>query len=87
MVCQKNQWIKFYQMHDLNQTRKLLSKAIALLDQKQLLMAIASGENSGINCLISIGLHYKEGARGLLALYMAAAERVYHPKSLQKRRI
>lgn len=44
-------------------------------------MAIASGKVSHVDHLINIGLHQKKGARGLLALYMAAAEGVYHLKS------
>ncbi|KDR69495.1 hypothetical protein GALMADRAFT_44896, partial [Galerina marginata CBS 339.88] len=65
----------------LNQARKLLSKATALSDQKRLLMAIASGKVSRVDRLLSIGLQQKKGARGLLALYMAAAEGHYTPKS------
>jgi len=68
-------------MCGMNQARKLLSKAIALSDQKRLLMAIASGKVSHVDRLISIGLCQKKGACGLLALYMAAAEGVYCPKS------
>ena len=55
-------------------------RATALSDQKQLLMAIASGRASQVYHLISIGLHQKKGAHGLLASYMAAAEGYYNPK-------
>ena len=68
-------------MRGLNQARKLLSKATALLDNKRLLMAIASGKISRVDRLISIGLHQRKGIRGLVALYMAAAEGIYNPKS------
>jgi hypothetical protein len=44
-------------------------------------MAIASGKVSQVDRLISISLHQKKGACGLLALYMAAAEEYYNPKS------
>ena len=44
-------------------------------------MAIASGRVSWVDCLINIGLYQKKGAHGLLALYMAAAEGYYNPKS------
>jgi hypothetical protein len=81
MFHRKNQRIEFYRMRGLNQARKLLSKATALVDQKQLLMAIASGKVSRVDRLISIGLRQKKGACGLLASYMAAVEGVYHPKS------
>jgi hypothetical protein len=81
MFHRKNQRIEFYRMRGLNQARKLLSKAIALADQKRLLMAIASGKVSHVDRLISIGLRQKKGVHGLLASYMAAAEGVYHPKS------
>ena len=44
-------------------------------------MAITSGKVSRIDRLISIGLHQKKGARGLLSSYMVAAEGYYNPKS------
>ena len=47
-------------------------------------MAIASGKASQVDRLISIGLHQKMGARGLLASYMAAAEGYYNPKSFME---
>lgn len=81
MLRRKNQAIEFYQLRGLNQARKLLTKATALSDQKQLLMAIASGKASRVDRLISISLLQKKGARGLLASYMAAAEGYYNPKS------
>ena len=80
MLHRKNQLIEFYQLHGLNQARKLLVRATALSDQKQLLMAIASGRASQVDHLISIGLHQKKGACGLLASYMAAMEGYYNPK-------
>lgn len=81
MLHRKNQQIEFYRMRGLNQARKLLSKVMALSDNKRLLMAIASGKISRVDRLISIGLRQKRGIRGLVGLYMAAAEGVYHPKS------
>lgn len=81
MLQRKNRRIEFYRMRGLNQAKKLLSKATALLDHKRLLMAIASGKISRVDHLISIGLRQRKGIRGLVALYMAAAEGVYHPKS------
>ena len=44
-------------------------------------MTIASGKVSRVDRLLSIGLRQQKGARGLLALYMAAAEGYYCPKS------
>jgi hypothetical protein len=44
MLHRKNQRIKFYKLRGLNQVRKLLGKAAALSEQKQLLMAISSRE-------------------------------------------
>ena len=81
LLHRKNKPIEFYRMQGLNQARKLLSKATALMDHKRLLMAIVSGKISRVDRLISIGLQQRKGIRGLLALYMAAAEGVYHPKS------
>jgi hypothetical protein len=81
MLHHKNQVIKFYRLRGLNQARKLLAKATALSNQKQLLMAIASGRASWVDHLISIGLHQKKGACGLLASYMVATEGYYNPKS------
>jgi hypothetical protein len=81
MLHRKNCSIEFYQLHGLNQARKLLTKATALSDQKCLLMAIASRKTSHVDRLISIGLRQKKGPRGLLASYIAAAEGFYSPKS------
>jgi len=81
MLRRKNQTIEFYWLHRLNQARKLLTKATALSDQKRLLMAIASGKASQVDHLISISLHQKKGAHGLLASYMAAVKEYYNPKS------
>lgn len=47
-------------------------------------MAIASGQVSRVDRLISVGLQQKKGVRGLLASYVAAAEGVYHPKSFNE---
>ena len=47
-------------------------------------MAIASSKVSHVDCPIGIGLHQRKGACGLLALYMAAAEGVDHPKSFME---
>ncbi|KAF8170592.1 hypothetical protein BJ912DRAFT_1025317 [Pholiota molesta] len=81
MLRRKNQQIEFYNLHSLNQARKLLGKVAALSDQKRLLMAISSGEVQHIDRVISIGLRQKKGARGILASVMAAAQGHYHPKS------
>ena len=81
MLNRKNLLIEFYQLHGVNQAKKLLVKVAALSDQKRLLMAIASGKASRVDRLINIGLCQKKGARGLLASYMAAAEGYYNPKS------
>jgi hypothetical protein len=80
----KNRMIEFYRLRGLNQAKKLLAKATALSDQKRLIMAIASGKISRVDCLISIGLQQKKGPRGLLASYIAAAEGHYNPKSFSE---
>ncbi|KAF8815932.1 hypothetical protein BYT27DRAFT_7230107 [Phlegmacium glaucopus] len=66
LLQKKNQQINFHRFHGLNQAKKLLSKATALSHQKQLLMVITSG---------------KKGVHGLLSLFFAAADGIYHPKS------
>ncbi|KAF8165869.1 hypothetical protein B0H34DRAFT_671602 [Crassisporium funariophilum] len=80
MLHRKNQRIKFYKLQGLNQAWKLLGKAAALSEQKQLLMAISSGETKQLDghqhWLLST-----EGVRGLLALVTAAAQGYYQPKS------
>ena len=63
---------------------RLLSNEMVLSDQKWLLMAIASGKVNRVNCILSIGLHQKKGAQGLLASYVAATEGHYHPKSFME---
>ncbi|KAF8155913.1 hypothetical protein B0H34DRAFT_783589 [Crassisporium funariophilum] len=67
MLCRKTRAIEYYRLCGLNQARKLLAKAIALSDQKRLLMAIASGKVSRVDRLLDIGLHQNKGACGLLA--------------------
>ncbi|KAF8816849.1 hypothetical protein BYT27DRAFT_7220499 [Phlegmacium glaucopus] len=84
MLHRKNQTIEFYRLRGLNQAKKLLAKATALSDQKQLLMAVASGKVSHVDRLLSIGLQQKKGPHGLLASYMAAAEGHYNPNTFTK---
>ena len=81
LLQRKNQLIEFHRLHGLNQARKLLSKAAALSDNKRLLMAIASGKVNRVDCVISLGLQQKKGARRLLASCLAVADGVYKPKS------
>ena len=84
MLHLKDQLDKCYRLRGLKQARKLLAKATALSDQKRLLMTIASGEASRVDRLISLGLRQKKGARGLLVLYLAAADGYYSPKSVME---
>lgn len=81
MLHCKNQCLEFYKLQGLNQARKLLGKVATLSDQKQLLMAISSGEKKWIDQAISIALRQRKGARGILALVMAATQCHYQPKS------
>ena len=71
-------------LRGLNQAKKLLSKATVMSDRKHLLMAIANGKVSRVGRVLSIGLCHKKGTQGLLALYVAAAEGHYHPRSFTK---
>ena len=82
MLHHRNQLIEFYRLCGLNQAKKLLIKAAAISDQKHLLMAIASGRVSQVDCLINIGLRQKKEVCGLLAWQaLAAAEGYYNSKS------
>jgi hypothetical protein len=83
MLHRKNHQIEFYRLRGLNQARKLLSRttASALLDQKRLLMAIASGKVNRVDRLIAIGLAQNKGVRGLLQAYLEAGTEVYKPRS------
>jgi len=81
VLRRRTQQLRISELRGLNQAKKLLSKATVLFDQKRLLMAIASGEVSRVDRVLSIGLRQKKGVRGLLASYVAAAEGHYHPRS------
>jgi hypothetical protein len=81
VLRRKTQQLQMSELRGLNQAKKLLTRATVLSDQKQLLMAIASGKVTRVDRLLRIGLHQKKGAQALLASYVAAAEGHYHPKS------
>jgi hypothetical protein len=81
LLRRKNRQIDFHRFRSLNQARKLLSKATALSDQKRLLMAVASGKVNRVDRVLSMGLRQKKGVRGLLAVYFAAADGIYAPKT------
>jgi hypothetical protein len=81
ILQRKNQRIEFYRLRGLNQARQLLGKAVALSENKRLLMAIASGKTQRVDQVITVGLRQKKGVRGLLASVMAAAHGHYRPKS------
>jgi hypothetical protein len=81
ILQRKTQQIEFYRLRGLNQARQLLGKAVALSENKRLLMAIASGKMQRVDQVISIGLRQKKGVRGLLASVIAAAHGHYRPKS------
>jgi hypothetical protein len=81
ILQRKNQRIEFYRLRGLNQAKQLLGKAVALSENKRLLMAIASGKTQQVDQVITIGLHQKKGVRGLLASVIAAAHGHYCPKS------
>jgi len=81
LLHRKKKVIDFHRFQSLNQAKKLLSKAMVLSHQKQLLMAIASGKINQIDRLLSIGLRQKKGIQGLLSLFFAAADGVYTLKS------
>jgi hypothetical protein len=80
----RTQQLRISELRGLNQAKKLFSKATVLSDQKQLLMAIVSGKVNCVDHILSIDLHQKKGAQGLLASYIAAAEGHYHPKSFME---
>jgi len=80
MLHCKNRWIEFHRLRGLNQARKLLSRTTALSDQKRLLLAVASGKVTRVDCLITIGLAQKKGIRGLLEAYLKAGMGVYKPR-------
>ena len=81
MLRRKNQQVEFYRLRGLNQAKQLLGKAVALSENRRLLMAIASGKTQRVDRVISIGLRQNKGVRGLLASVMAAAHGHYRPKS------
>jgi len=60
LLLRKNQRLEFYRLRGLNQARQLLGKAVALSENKRLLMAIASGKTQRVDQVITIGLRQKK---------------------------
>ena len=56
LLHRKTQQAQISDLRGLNQAKKLLSKATALSDNKQLLMAIASGKANRVDRILTIGL-------------------------------
>jgi hypothetical protein len=59
---------------------KLLTKATALEDHKQWILAIASGRVDRVALLVQAGLKHRVGIRTLIQQYSHAAEKLYKPK-------
>ncbi|KAI0282410.1 hypothetical protein BC826DRAFT_1093961 [Russula brevipes] len=67
-------------MSKLNDSRKLLVKVGVLEDQKQLILAIASGQVERVAPLIQAALKNKAGIGAIIQRYGQAAEKLYQPK-------
>lgn len=76
----KTEQVRQLRLTKLNTSRKLLSKATALDDHKQWMMAIASGRVERVASLVQAGLKHKAGIKTLIQQYERAAEKLYQPK-------
>ncbi|KAH9015472.1 hypothetical protein EDB84DRAFT_1582181, partial [Lactarius hengduanensis] len=76
----KTDQIDQLRMSKLNDSRKLLTKAGALEDHKQWILAIASGRVDRVASLVQAGLKHRVGIKTLIQQYERAAEKLYKPK-------
>ncbi|KAG6834823.1 hypothetical protein H0H93_007136, partial [Arthromyces matolae] len=81
LLDRKSAQIDFLRLQGLNQARRLISQAAALADHKRFMVAIGSGSFERVDRLVRIALEQRRGIRGILTLYMAAAKKIYKPKS------
>ena len=81
IIRRKTDQIVQLRMSKLNDSRKLLTKASALEDHKQWILAIASGRVDRVASLVQAGLTHRVGIRTLIQQYELAAEKLYKPKA------
>jgi hypothetical protein len=80
IVRRKTDTIDQLRMSKLNDSRKLLVKAGALEDHKQLVLAIASGRVERVAPLIQAALKNGAGITAIIQQYGRATEKLYKPK-------
>jgi hypothetical protein len=80
IVRWKTDLVAQLRMSKLNDSRKLLAKAGVLEDQKQLILAIASGRVEQVAPLVQAALKNGAGIGAIIQQYERAAEELYNPK-------
>ena len=81
IVRQRTHQVETLRLRKLNDARKLISKAAALEDHKEWMMAIGSGKVERVDRLVRVGLAAKKGIRGMLELHDHAAQKVYRTQN------
>lgn len=85
LLRRKNVRIEAHRLRGLNQATKLLGTAAALSDYKRFMTAIASGKVERVDRVIRVGVAHNRGIQGIMEMFEAAAEGVYHPKNYTER--
>jgi hypothetical protein len=80
IVRRKIDMVTQLRMSKLNDSRKLLVKAVTLEDHKQLILAIASGCVERVAPLIQAALKHGAGIGTIIQQYKRATEKLYKPK-------
>jgi hypothetical protein len=80
IVRRKTDTVAQLRMSKLNDSRKLLVKAGALEDHKQLVLAIASGRVERVAPLVQAALKNGAGIGAIIQQYERATEKLYKPK-------
>jgi len=80
IVRRKTDLVAQLHMSKLNDSRKLLAKAGMLEDQKQLILAIASGRVERVAPLVQAALKNGAGIGAIIQQYERAADKLYNPK-------
>lgn len=80
IVRRKIDMVAQLRMSKLNDSRKLLVKAVTLEDHKQLILAIASGRVERVAPLIQAALKNRAGIGNIIQQYERASEKLYKPK-------
>ncbi|KAJ7576653.1 hypothetical protein C8J56DRAFT_799841 [Mycena floridula] len=81
VVRRKDRQMLSLRLGKLNTAKKLQGVVKAMDTSKRLIVAISSGKVQHPDLLLRVGLRHNRGIRGLLGLYLKAAEGVYKPRN------